>query len=270
MTSRLRESVYSPGRAFRRLLLAAAALALPATALAQDDPGAWRAMVTSPYGALVPGVTPAMLGMAEEAAAFGGDLEFRYGLLDGDAVRLHSLGLGARLGNLGIVGAWQLCNGCSQRSLAGLEYDFVLSRVRFDETVRATSFVTVLRPALGLGLVSGEGDAVVAVATTVDLPMSLAVPLGPRLWLIPHVEPGVGNGLAVQEGDREGGFHGAIAAGITLLELWPGIGINVGYRRILLADRPGTWGLGVTLRRDMEEGLGEQFDERKASRMRRS
>ena len=209
--------------------------------------------MTSPYGALVPGVTPAMFGTAEEAAAFGGDLEFRYGRLDAGAADLHSIGVGARLGNLGIVGAWQVCNGCGQRSLAGVEYDIVLSRARRSETLRSFSFVSGVRPGLGLGVVSGEGEAVLAVATTLDVPLSMAIPVGARLWLVPHLEPGIGNGFTLDGGRRESGVHASIAGGVSVMEFRPGVGLNVGYRRIIHRGSPGTWGIGLTLRRDTPE-----------------
>ena len=254
-----------PARSQSSVACAAAWLALgmtfaaPGIAGAQASTAGWLAMVTSPYGALVPGVTPAMLGTADEAAAFGGDLEFRYGRLDDGATVLNSIGIGARLGNLGLTGVWQNCDGCGSRSLAGIDYDFILARVRRDDLPRTLAFAVGARPGLGLGIVSGEGDAAYAVATTVDVPLSLAIPVGARIDVIPHIEPGFGNGLVIQGGERDSRFHATIAAGVTLMNIRPGLGINVGWRRIFLGGAPGTWGVGLTFRRSAEDvGLGQR------------
>ena len=237
-------------RSLRWTLLGAASVVVAAgSAAAQDDTAGWLAMVTTPYGALVPVITPAMLGIAAEAAVFGGDLEFRYGRLDNGATVLNSLGIGVRLGKLGIIGVWQQCDGCSSRSLLGVEYDAAIARVRRDDDPRVTSLYVGLRPAVGVGIVSGEGDAAYAIATTVDLPVSTAIPIGEGVQLIPYAEPGVGNGLVIEGGRRDSRFHGTIALGLAVMDMRRGFGINAGWRQILLHRAAATWGVGVTLRR---------------------
>ena len=216
---------------------------------AQDDTAGWLAMVTTPYGALVPVVTPAMTGTAAEAAVFGGDLELRYGRLDDGDVVLNSLGIGTRIGNLGIIGVWQTCAGCGSRSLAGVEYDAVLARIRRHDGARVASVFVGLRPAVGLGIVSGDADAAYAVSTTVDLPVSIALPIGSKVQLIPYVEPGFGNGFVAEGGERDSRFHGSIALGLAMMNMRQGIGINLGWRQILLDGAASTWGAGVTVRR---------------------
>jgi hypothetical protein len=233
----------------RRILVATAVVVTPALAGAQDATAGWLAMVTTPYGSLVPGITPAMLGTSDEAAVFGGDLEFRYGRLNDGATVLNSFGIGARIGKLGLVGVFQKCDGCGSRSLAGVDYDFIVARTGRVPGERSMSFVTAIRPGIGVGFVSGEGDAAVALATTVDVPLSLSIPMGQTMELIPHVEPGVGHGLVIQDGQRDARVHGTIALGVTLMNLWPGIGVNVGWRQILLNRAAATWGAGLTMRR---------------------
>ena len=241
-------------------------LAAPTLAKGQAETAGWLAMVTSPYGALVPSVTPAMLGMADEARALGGDIEFRYGRLDDRTTVLNSFGLGTRIGNLGITGVWQVCDDCGSRSLAGLEYDVMIARARRGDPVRALSFAIAARPGLGFGFVSGEGASAFTVATTVDVPMSLSIPAGVELEIIPHVEPGFGNGLVLQGGERDSRFHGTFAAGVTLMDLRPGLGINLGWRRILLDGSPDTWGFGLTYQRVTDIGGFERHVAGRAGR----
>ena len=237
-------------RSLLSILVGTASVAIAArSASAQDDTAGWLAMVTTPYGALVPVVTPAMMGMAAEAAVFGGDLELRYGRLDDGATVLNSLGIGTRIGNLGIIGVWQQCAGCGSRSLAGVEYDAVLARLRRPDSARVASVFVGLRPAVGLGIVSGEGAVAYAISTTVDLPVSIAFPMGSKVQLIPYVEPGFGNGFVAQGGQRDSRFHGTIALGLAVMNVRPGMGINLGWRQILLDGAASTFGAGITLRR---------------------
>ncbi len=235
----------------------------PVAADAQEESIAgWLAMVTSPYGALVPGVTPAMLGTAQEAAAFGGDLEFRYGRLAREGTTLTSIGIGTRVGNFGITGAWQHCNDCDSRSMGGVDYDFIIRRLRREDLPRTLMFTLGARPGIGLGIISGGGEPVYALAATFEMPVSVSIPVGAQLDLVPHLEPGFGSGMMVQGGERDSRFHGSIAAGVTLMNIRPGVGLNVGWRRIMLRDAPGTWGVGLTFRRgggspELERRLGE-------------
>ena len=236
-------------RSIPRFLVSAVLAVLPSLAAAQDPTAGWLAMVTTPYAALVPGVTPAMLGTAEEARLFGGDVEIRYGRINDGATVMNSFGIGLRFAHFGITGVWQKCDGCGSRSLAAVDYDVVIARVRRGDDARPTSFVLGLRPGVGIGFVAGEDDVAIALATTLDLPLSVAIPWGSRFELIPHLEPGFGNGIVFQGDRRDSRFHGTAGAGVTLNNVRGGVGFNVGWRQVLLGGAPGTWGAGLTLRR---------------------
>ena len=50
-------------------------------------------------------------------------------------------------------------------------------------------------------------------------------------------------------GDSESGTRASIAFGAALVDLAPGIGLNLSWRKILLEDAPTTIGVGLTFDR---------------------
>lgn len=227
-----------------------AALARPAAAQSIHDFVAWAAMMSTPYGSLAPTVTRAMAG---GTATTHSSFELRYGhwAIDGENSAIHTGGIGARIGAVGFVLGYQGCSGCDGGDLiGGVDYEaLVLKRTMTADNAHSL-FTVGLRPALGLGhTVGGGSGSATTIAATIDAPIAVSVPVGRTAKMVPFVSPGFGLG-AVRTGDQsEHGTRGAVAFGVGLVDLSPGLGINLGWRKIFLADAPMTIGVGLTFER---------------------
>ena len=79
---------------------------------------------------------------------------------------------------------------------------------------------------------------------------ALAVTLG--LFCLPPVRAAADELLSIFRVQRvvfENGTRGAMAFGVGLVDLAPGLGINLGWRKIFLGDAPMTIGVGLSFER---------------------
>lgn len=232
----------------------AGAIALVATlarpAAAQDIHAfvAWAAMMSTPYGSLAPNVTRAMAGgTATGRSAF----ELRYGhwAIDGESDAVHIGGIGARIGAVGLTVGYEGCSGCDGNIIGGVDYDATVVRHELTADNGHSLFTLGLRPALGLGHTTGGGGSATEIAATMDMPIAVSVPVGKTAKMVPYVSPGFGLGAIRSGSDSENGTRGAIAFGVGLVDLAPGLGVNLGWRKIFLQDAPMTIGLGLSFER---------------------
>ena len=235
----------------RTTLACAAALvataARPAAAQDLHDFVAWAAMMSTPYGGLAPTVTRAMAG---GAATGRSAFELRYGhwAFDGESDAIHIGGIGARIGAVGLTLGYEGCSGCDGNLIGGIDYEAMLARHELTADNGHSLFTLGLRPAVGLGHGLGDGGGL-SIAATMDMPIAVSVPVGKTAKMVPYVSPGFGVGAIRADGESENGTRGALAFGVGLVDLAPGLGVNLGWRKIFLEDAPMTIGLGLSFER---------------------
>jgi hypothetical protein len=225
-----------------------ATLTRPAAAQSIHDFVAWAAMMSTPYGSLPPMVTRTMAGgVAQHPSSF----ELRYGhwAFDGQDPALHIGGIGARFGAVGLVVGYEGCSGCDGAIIGGVDYEAVIVKQALTGNGANSLFTLGLRPAVGLGHTVGSGDGGTAISATLDVPIAVSVPVGKTAKMVPYVSPGFGVGAVRASGESEHGTRGSIAFGVGLVDLSPGIGLNLGWRKIFLRDAPTTIGVGLTFER---------------------
>jgi len=218
----------------------------PASAQDEGDYAAWLALMATPYGAIAPAMTPGMLGTAPT----GRVVEFRVAQFefDGADEAVRAFGLGGRVGRFGLVAGYQTCDGCDGTFMAGADYDGTLVTRSMGMTGSPAMFVVGLRPAIGFGRISNDIEDVTALSGAVDLPLSMAFGMGPTAKLVPHITPGFGFGRLSGGDESESGTRASIGAGVGL-KFAGTLGVNLGWRKVLLEDAPGTWGLGMSIGR---------------------
>lgn len=215
-----------------------------------NDLTAWLAMAMTPYGSLPPMVTRGMAGGPagpRENSAF----ELRYGqfTLSGDTRPVRTGGVGARFGALGVVVGYQGCSGCDGGLLFGADYEGILVRRMLTGNGAHTLFTLGLRPAVGFARSLGSGTDVSAITATLDAPVAVAVPVGQTARVVPYIAPGFGVGALRGGGSSESGTRRSIAFGAALVDLAPGLGLNVGWRKVFIDGGPMTIGVGLTFDR---------------------
>jgi len=233
--------------------LAVALVAIPGRpAAAQDvhDFAAWLAMMATPYGALPPVVTRGMAGQSSGVIGRS-SFELRYGryAFAGERDAVQAGGVGARFGAVGIVVGYQGCSGCDGTLMAGADYEGVVVRQLLTGNGARTLFTLGLRPSIGFGRSTGAGPDVSAITATVDVPISVAVPVGTTARMVPFISPGFGAGALRGNNDSESGTRGSIAFGAALVDLAPGLGLNVSWRKVFLEQAPTTIGIALSFDR---------------------
>jgi hypothetical protein len=229
-----------------------AALALVAVigrpAGAQDikDFVAWAAMMSTPYGSLPPVVTPAMSGSTH--SRLGPVFELRYGhwSFGDESDAINTGGVGVRFGNVGLLVGYEGCSGCDGSLIGGVDYDATIVSQMLTGNGASSLFTVGMRPALGIGEELGSGHRVTAISGTVDIPVAVSVPVGKTARMVPFISPGAGFGSVRGDGDSETGTRGSLAFGVGLVDLSPGLALNLSWRKIFLEGAPTTIGLGLS------------------------
>ena len=234
-------------------LLAASLVAFPVRSVAAQnvhDFTAWVAMMTAPYGSLPPVVTRAMAGRSSGVGS-NGAFELRYGrfTLDRASDAVHTVGVGGRFGALGLLVGYQGCSGCDGSLLAGADYEGVVAQQALTGNGARTLFTLGLRPAVGFARTMGSGPDVSAITATLDVPISVAVPVGTSARMVPFVSPGFGVGALRGNNDSDSGTRGSIAFGAALMDLAPGLGLNLSWRKVFLEQAPTTIGVALSFDR---------------------
>ena len=215
---------------------------------------AWAAMMSTPYGALPPVVTPAMSGHSASTRQAGGGssnvFELRYGhwAFEGENDGVHAGGIGARFGQVGVIVGYEGCNGCGGNIIGGADYDATLVSQQLTSGGASSLFTVGLRPAIGFGHTT-DGPGVSQVSGAVDVPFAVAVPVGATARVVPFLAPGFGFGSVRGGGDSETGTRGSIAFGVGVVDLSPGLALNLSWRQVFLDHGPMTIGLGMTFAR---------------------
>ena len=208
---------------------------------------AWAAMMSTPYGSLPPVVTPAMTGRAARAGS-GNVFELRYGryAFNGSPDAVHTGGVGARFGRVGVVVGYEGCSGCGGDIIGGVDYDATVFSRLLSANGGSSYFSIGLRPAFGVGRSTGSGSNATLFSATVDVPFAVAVPVGQSARVVPFVSPGFGLGSARGGGESETGTRGSIGFGAGVVDLAPGLAFNLSWRKIFLDQAPTTIGVGLT------------------------
>jgi hypothetical protein len=227
-----------------------AALGRPAGAQTIHDFAAWLAMMSTPYGSLPPVVTRRMAGQSTGIASRS-SFELRYGhfAFDNQSDAVHIGGIGARFGAVGLVAGYEGCSGCDGGLMLGADYEGVVVQQLLTGNGARSLFTLGLRPSIGFGRSLGSGPDVSSISAAVDVPFSVAVPVGTTARMVPFIAPGFGVGALRGGGESESGTRGSIAFGAALVDLSPGLGINLSWRKVFLDQAPTTIGVALTFDR---------------------
>ena len=227
-----------------------AIVARPARAQNVHDFAAWLAMMSTPYGSLPPLVTRRMAGQSTGIAA-PSSFELRYGhfAFDNSSDAAHVGGVGARFGALGLVVGYEGCSGCSGSLMAGADYEGIVVQQLLTGNGARSLFTLGLRPSVGFGRSLGDGPDVSSISAAVDVPISVAVPVGRTARMVPFVAPGFWVGALRGGGESESGTRGSIGFGAALVDLAPGLGLNLSWRKVFLEQAPTTIGIALTFDR---------------------
>jgi hypothetical protein len=224
-----------------------AAISRPAAAQDFKDFIAWAAMMSTPYGGLPPVVTPAMAGSTH--ARNGNVFELRYGhwSFGSQDDAINAGGVGARFGRLGVILGYEGCSGCDGGLIGGVDYDATVASQMLTGNGASSLFTVGLRPALGLGHTLGGGGSATTISGTLDVPIAISVPVGKTARMVPFISPGGGFGSVRSGSDTETGTRASLAFGAGIVDLAPGLALNLSWRKIFLEGAPMTIGLGLTL-----------------------
>lgn len=222
----------------------------PARAQSVHDFAAWLAMMSTPYGTLPPVVTRRMASQSSATAA-GNAFELRYGrfAFDGQSNATHIGGVGARFGALGLIVGYEGCSGCDGALIFGADYEGILHQQLLTGNGARSLFTLGLRPSVGFGRSMGGGPDASSISLALDVPFSVAVPVGTTARVVPFISPGFGVGAVRGGGDSESGTRGALAFGAGVVDLAPGLALNVSWRKVFLQQAPMTIGVGLTIDR---------------------
>lgn len=214
------------------------------------DVAAWFAMMATPYGSLPPVVTRTMAGRSTAAPAHSA-FELRYGrfAFDGSNDAVHTGGVGMRFGALGAVIGYQGCSGCDGSIMGAVDYEGVVVQQLLTGNGARTLFIVGLRPEVGFARSLRRSNDASAISANIDVPISVAVPVGRAARMVPFVSPGYGLGAIRGGGTNESGTRGSIAFGVALVDLSPGLGINLGWRKVFLDQAPMTIGVSLSFDR---------------------
>jgi hypothetical protein len=214
------------------------------------DLAAWSAMMATPYGSLPPVVTRTMAGRSAAAPAHSA-FELRYGrfAFDGSNEAVHTGGVGMRFGAVGAVIGYQGCSGCDGSIMGGVDYEGVVVQQMLTGNGARSLFIIGLRPAVGFARSRRRSNDASAISANIDLPVSVSVPVGATARMVPFVSPGFGVGAVRGGGTSESGTRGAIAFGAALVDLAPGLGLDIGWRKVFLEHAPMTIGVSLSFDR---------------------
>jgi hypothetical protein len=133
--------------------------------------------------------------------------------------------------------------------MLGADYEGVVVQQLLTGNGARSLFTLGLRPSIGFGRSLGSGPDVSSISAAVDVPFSVAVPVGTTARMVPFIAPGFGVGALRGGGESESGTRGSIAFGAALVDLSPGLGINLSWRKVFLDQAPTTIGVALTFDR---------------------
>ena len=227
------------------LLVVLAAACLTRAAAAQDpsDSATYMALTRTPLAALPAALDVGITGQRARGVSF----RARYGIMSYDTHEyIHDFGLGLDFpvgrSTVGLTAGyhWNRCNGtCSSHFMASAG----LSRNLLEASLGAGEHAA----GLGVGLQTQLGFArpgdTTLVAGKIALPVAL-VPSSGTLRFVPYVSPGLGLGLARQNGSTEAGLLFVFDAGLGVMTAG-GFSASLGVSRAFL--KGGNWLVGLDL-----------------------
>ena len=227
--------------------VAMVAFASPAASAQSDkDVAAYAALMSTPHGALPAVASSLMTGEARTGAA----LDVRYGRysFDGSDASISTIGVGGNFalgaGRMGLMlGRQTMEDVDGATNMFGVDYSMSL----FSRPVGAstTSSLNIgLHPAFGYGMDS-ETD-LNAMSLAVDVPVSYAVGTKTGMQFVGFLAPGMGYGRLSDDTDSLSGTRTSLGGGIALLNIGGGLGVNLGFRKVMLEEAPTQWGLGMS------------------------
>lgn len=230
------------------VMLAAAALAAvqsrPAAAQSGGDVAAYFALHSTPLGALPP-VAPMAAGAARGTM-------LRYGRLPiGDGATLQTVALrfdrSTGAGRLGWTVGTQLCDGCSNLVMTGVDYirPLVGSRATSPRSARLQA---ALAPSLGLAIPLESLGSTWIVSAGVGVPVSVSVPVGATARLVPFLTPGLGVGILAGGGGGEVGARPFVGGGAELTGIGGGVGVSAGFQKLFVRNAEVQVGAALTWR----------------------
>jgi hypothetical protein len=230
--------------------LVAAALSIPAAAVAQDpggipQPGA-EAMEATVLNAL-----PAF--MHRDVLTGGGSpalLHLRYGIrATDDDVRTHAFGATGEWpvwrGRLGITAAMQRSTNFTA-AMGHLEYQTRMSRGRLTPDPTGPILNLTMKLEAGLGT-TVDGD-LERTAFSSGISVFMAVPFGVEVMVVPFVSPGFGFGMLSRAGEVDYGPNVFFSGGVVLHN--PSrFDLTVGAHRVVAENTRTMYGIGLTWNR---------------------
>ena len=238
------------------LTLAALIAAAPAPLSAQlglgDGPSesafaAWSALLGTPTGALVPMMTPTMVGLPARSV----QLVFRYGHAGGGedlaslnnfaATALFPAGTGATFSLTGGL-VRPSCDGCETHLMLSVGGDLGLYSSPLGPSSDAGRFTMALNGELGYG----NPEEGTLVAGAVGLPFSLV--LGSTgMRFVPYVTPAFGFGSSSEGGSSVSGVRFLLGGGIGLSNPESTVSVHGGFQQIFLTDAKMVFGIGLSI-----------------------
>jgi hypothetical protein len=102
-----------------------------------------------------------------------------------------------------------------------------------------------LRPAVGLGVAGGDG-AFRAWSASIDVPVSIAVPVGAEARLVPFITPGLALGRLSGPDDAQSGSRAALGAGVGFRHS-RAVSVHLAWRKVFIENGPSSVGVGLVI-----------------------
>src|SRR5690606_16822749 len=233
------------GRMYRiTAMVVASALTIGSTVSAQSsgEVAAYIALSLTPVGALPLTARSTMFDAEPAPTSFTA----RYGTQED----LHTFGIGGdfRAGGSGrasITLGYNPCDGCEGTFMLGADYITPITRRASGSGATPPAFTVSLNPSVGVARLA-EGE-VTALATSVGLPISVAIGEAGAARFAAFVSPGIGLGRLSGLGDSESGMRPMLGGGVGLR--LGHMTISGSAQKIFIDEGEIQFGLGVAVSR---------------------
>ena len=224
------------------------ALSLPLAAHAQSESAfiGYAGLITTPVG----GFTPVVSGKPNAGARSTG-VQMRVARWAFEGVDDNTTNIGAGFvlsrgrSRTVLEAGYLISEGCDDCGImmAGADLQFDLAQ----SAGSGATLVAMLNPAVGVGIPTEGGGAVVTVG--LSLPLSASINAGSQLRLVPFVSPGFGFSWLSDSGESETGSRAMLGGGVSLGGQTSPVLVTVSARKIFLDGAPKIWGLGFSMGR---------------------
>jgi hypothetical protein len=239
-------------RSITLVLAACAVAAAPVQSHAQGESelAAWIGLITTPVGAFTPlAPTPRS---AQGRTPIGVQARYSHWQFDEDDDNTNNFGAGLVIGRGPVRAALELgwrtvkdCGDCGH-VMGGVDVEVGLLERTLDGAV---TLGVALNPALGFARPGNRGNEITTLAGALSVPISLSIPAGAVLRVVPFVSPGFGVGRVSGGGESSTGSRAMLAGGLAVGGLRAPVQLTASARKVLIADSPTVLGLGLSLGR---------------------